>query len=185
MHLGCFQCFLPLFNQFRRCKILGTLQAFSPVVRLIKGIRTVCVCVWGSGGSLLVYLLPSHSKDFGMKHTTHTAVLPLSFPTHAFWFQFSSAPSFCTRFTFKTGSSKTAVWPHPVHTNTAIYRSISLALFALWGHWLDSAAKYIRRYKWAEKNSKGKAIFLPHKRLLHLIYTYLSRFRSALLVRSP
>lgn len=34
----------------------------------------MCVCVRErEGGCLLVYLLPSHSKDFGMKHCKSTA----------------------------------------------------------------------------------------------------------------
>lgn len=138
MHLGCFQCFLPLFHS---SQILGTLQAFSPVFRLIKGIRTVCVCARErEGGCLLVYLLPSHSKDFGMKHCKSTAP---PFPDPCIFGPNSPPPSLSTQFAFQTWSSKLDVWPHPVHTNAAMYRSISLALFALRRHWLFNwDAKY-------------------------------------------
>lgn len=135
MHLCCFQWFLPLFRQFSHCEILGTLQAFSPVFRLIKRIRTVCEWV-GWWGGLLVYMLPSHSKDFGMKRCN----APSFSPSVHFCSRFS--PSLSTQFPFKTCSSDRDVWPHPAHASAAIYRSISLALFDLWTHRLNSAGGF-------------------------------------------
>lgn len=87
MHLCCFQWFLPLFLQFSRCEILGTLQAFSPVFRLIKRIRTVCVSEWGGGGVACVYAAKSFQGLWN-----ETLQRPFFFPIHAFLFPFFTQP---------------------------------------------------------------------------------------------
>lgn len=91
------------------------------------------MCEWVSGGVACVYAAKSFQGLWN-----ETLQTPLLFP-HPCIFVPVFSPSLSTQFPFKTCSSDRDVWPHPAHASAAIYRSISLALFALWTHRLNSA----------------------------------------------
>lgn len=129
-----------------------------------------------------------------MKHRKSTT--PSFSPSMHFCCRFS--PSLSTQFPFKTCSSDRDVWPHPALASPAIYRSISLALFALWTHRLNSAGgckevkfppKYATPAPWS-RSSQGISC--------HMVMFYAAWFRGVgawftpleadqvhLLVRSP